>query len=376
MIVGFAGRVRLAALAAALALSTGAAPAFETVSGPATDPSCMVPWTADTAFYQFPRKEGPYRIALANGYDANSWRDQMLRTAKAYAAKAEVAARLKAFTVVSTGEDVEAQIAALDRFMDEGYDAIILDAESPEAFGPVLRRAREAGVVVVAFDNTVASQDAINVNVDQKGLGIIAANWLIAHLPGGGKLLEVRGVPGTSVDMDRHSGARETLTASGKTWTVTEVIGKWDDAVARQVTAEALAKDGPFDGIISQAGDTGVLQALIAAKHPFVPFAGETENGFRKLCAQHGADGLKCSSAGTGPAQVAVAIKVALAALEGQVIPQSIKLPAAAVEYPDIRAGVDVYPDQPDGFFVGNAFPSCGISFTAEEIMAQTKANQ
>lgn len=374
--MNFTACARLAALAGALAMGAGTAAAFETVSGPATDPACMVPWTADTKFYQSPRKEGPYRIALANGYDANSWRDQMLRTAKAYAAKPEVAAKLKEFKLVSTGEDVEAQIAAVDGFIADGYDAIVLDAESPEAFRRVLRRAREAGVVVVAFDNTVQSEDAINVNVDQKGLGVIAADWLNTHLPNGGKLLEVRGVPGTSVDMDRHEGAKETLSASGKTWTVTEVTGKWDDAVAKQVTTEAIAKSGPFDGIISQAGDTGVVQALKEAGHPFVPFAGETENGFRKLCAEYANEGLKCSSAGTGPAQVAVAIKVALAALDGEVIPQSIKLPTSAVAYPDIREGVDFYANKADGFFVGNAFPSCGISLTAQEIMAQTKANQ
>jgi len=34
--------------------------------------------------------------------------------------------------------------------------------------------------------------------------------------------------------------------------------------------------------ITAQGGDTGVVQAMIDAKHPFVPFGGETEDGFRK----------------------------------------------------------------------------------------------
>ncbi len=65
-----------------------------------------VPWAADTQFFQFPKKEGPYRVALANGYIANTWRIQMIQTAKAYAAQPEVAAKLAEFKVVSTGEDV------------------------------------------------------------------------------------------------------------------------------------------------------------------------------------------------------------------------------------------------------------------------------
>ncbi len=366
----------VAATAAFMAAFAGSASAVDTVSGPATDANCMVPWSADTKFYQFPKKEGPYRIALANGYIANTWRIQMIQTAKAYAAQPDVAAKLKEFKVVSTGEDVPAQISAINNFIDAGYDAIVVNAQNPTAFGPVIKRAKEAGVVLVAFDNILDTQDAINVNVDQKGLGVLWANWLIKHLPNGGKVLEVRGVAGTSVDTDRHNGIHETLDASGKTWNVTEVVGKWDDGVAQKVTADAIATNGPFDGITAQGGDTGVVQAMMDAKHPFVPFGGETENGFRKFCAKYAGEGLKCSSAGTGPAQVAVAIKVAIAALEGQVVPQSVKLPTAIVEDPDFKEGQDYYPDQSDNFFVGNAFPTCGINFTAQEIMGQSKENQ
>ncbi len=39
----------------------------------------------ETKFFKFPKKDGPYRIALANGYIANTWRIQMIKTAKAYA---------------------------------------------------------------------------------------------------------------------------------------------------------------------------------------------------------------------------------------------------------------------------------------------------
>ena len=131
-----------------------------------------------------------------------------------------------------------------------------------------------------------------------------------------------------------------------------------------------------FDGFTAQGGDTGVVQAMIDAKHPFVPFGGETENGFRKFCAKYGAEGLKCSSAGTGPAQVAVAIKTAIAALEGQVVPQSVKLPLAIVEDPNFKEGRTITPTQSDNFFVGNSFPTCGINFTAQEIMGQTKENK
>jgi len=366
-----------ATLAAVLAFNVAAwAAGPEIVSGPAADPKCYVPWTDKTKFFKFPAKPGPYRIALANGFIANTWRIQMIKTAKAYAAQPDVAAKLKEFKVVSTGEDVPAQIAAINNFIDSGYDAIIVNAQNPKAFGPVIKRAKAAGVVLVAFDNILDTEDAINVDVDQKGLGVLWANWLIKHIPNGGKILEVRGVAGTSVDTDRHNGIHETLDASGKKWDVVEVVGKWDDPTAQKATADAIAVQKHFDGFTAQGGDTGVVQAMIDAKHPFVPFGGETENGFRKFCGAHSKDGLVCSSAGTGPAQVAVAIKTAIDALEGNVVPQSVKLPLAIVEDPDFKDGENYYASQSDNFFVGNAFPTCGINFTAQEIMGQSETNQ
>ena len=346
------------------------------VSGPSESPNCYVPWTKDTKFFKFPEKKGPYRVALANGYIANTWRIQMIQTAKAYAAQPEVAAKLKEFKVVSTGEDVAAQISAINNFIDSGYDAIVVNAQNPKAFAPVIKRAKDAGVVLVAFDNILDTQDAINVNVDQKGLGVLWANWIIKHVPNGGKVLEVRGVAGTSVDTDRHNGIHETFNASGKKWNLVEVVGKWDDATAQKASADAIAVQKRFDAITAQGGDTGVVQALIDAGHPFVPFGGETENGFRKFCAANAAKGLKCSSAGTGPAQVAVAMKTAIDALEGRVIPQSVKLPLAVAEDPNFKDGQDFYAAQSDNFFVGNSFPTCGINFSAQEIMGQSKDNK
>ena len=180
-----------------------------------------------------------------------------------------------------------AQISAINNFIDSGFDAIVVNAQNPTAFGPVIKRAKEAGVVLVAFDNILDTKDAINVNVDQKGLGELWGNWLVEHVPDGGKILEVRGVAGTSVDTDRHDGIHEVFDASGKTWEVTEVMGKWDDPTAQKATADAIATNGPFDGITGQGGDTGIVQAMLDAKHPMVPFGGETENGFRKFCAQY-----------------------------------------------------------------------------------------
>ena len=148
---------------------------------------------------------------------------------------------------------------------------------------------------------------------------------------------------------------------SGKTFDIVEVVGMWDDGTAQKVTADAIAVHKKFDGAYTQGGSTGMIRAFMDAGHPFIPSSNEGENGARKLCAEHSADGLKCSSAGQTPALVAIAIKAALAALQGEVVPQYVSVPIPYVEDPNFKDGENFYSDQTDNFFVANAFPACGV---------------
>src|SRR5258707_14250640 len=119
-------RTRVAAATALFAAGLAAAAPPKVVSLPNSDPTCFAPWAADTKLFQYPAKKGPYRIALANGYIANTWRIQMIKTAKAYAAQPDVAVKLKEFKIVSTCEDVAVQIGAIDDLIDSGYDASVI----------------------------------------------------------------------------------------------------------------------------------------------------------------------------------------------------------------------------------------------------------
>ncbi|GAB4352205.1 MAG: sugar ABC transporter substrate-binding protein [Kiloniellaceae bacterium] len=365
----------LAAAVATGIASQALAAGPETVSGPGVDPACFAPFSAETKYLKFPRKEPPYRIAMANGFVGNTWRIQMIKTLKAYAEQPDVAPMIEELKVVSTGTDVAAQIAAIDNFINAGYDAILTIAVNPTAFEPVIRRANRAGVVLVPFDNVLDSDAILQVNEDQSEIGRIMGRWLVKNVGASGKILEVRGLPGNSVDRDRHNGFREVMEAGGK-YDIVEVVGNWDDGTAQKVTADAIAVHGKFDGVFVQGGSTGAVRAMIDAGHPFVPVAGEAENGFRKLCAKHAAEGLVCSSAGQSPGLVAIAAKAAITALQGEVLPQYVSVPIPLVEHPNFKAGENYYPDLTDNFFTPNEFPPCGVNITAKEIMSKSEGDQ
>ena len=365
--------------AAMLAFGAGPVAAQQSpkvVSGPGVNPQCFKPWASTTKYFQWNKKNPPYRIALANGFVGNTWRIQMIKTAKAYAETPEMKPLIKELKVVSTGTDVAAQVAAIDNFINSGYDAIVTIAVNPTAFGPVIQRANRAGVVLVPFDNVLDTDQVMMVNEDQAEMGRIMGKWLTKNVGNKGKILEVRGVPGNSVDRDRHIGFREVMEAPGNSFQFVEVVGMWDDGTAQKVTADAIAVHGKFDGMYTQGGSTGVVRAMMDAKHPFVPVSGEAENGFRKLCAEHAKDGLMCSSAGQSPGLVAISMKAAVTALQGNVMPQMISVPIPLAEQPNFKDGSNYYSNLSDNFFTPNEFPPCGVNLTSTEIMGKSEANQ
>ncbi len=371
-------RAAFAASISVIALSAGAALAGpKVVSGPGFDPGCFKPWSDKIGYFQWEKRPGPHKVAVVNGFVGNTWRIQMIQTAKAFVEQPEIASQIEEFKAVSTGTDVAAQLGAIEDFINQGYDAIVTIAVSPEGFDRVIRLADRNDVVVVPFDNVLDTDKVMMVNEDQLEMGRMYGRWLTQQLGDKkeGKILEVRGLPGNSVDRDRHLGFREVFEPTGK-WDIVEVVGNWDDGTAQKVTADAIAVHGKFDAVVVQGGSTGTVRALLDAGHPMVPIAGEAENGFRKLLAEHGKDGLKGTSIGQSPGMVAISIKAALAALDGNVMPQLISVPIPYANYDELVAGENYWPDLTDNFFTVNEFPPCNVNITATEIMAKTADNQ
>lgn len=351
----------------------------EIVSGPGVDPACFAPWDADTKYMQWPAKAGPYKVAVVNGFVGNGWRIQMIKTAKAFAEDPAMKDKISEFKVVSTGTDAPAQLGAIEDFINQGYDAIVTIAVSPDGFDRVIRLADKNNVVLVPFDNVLDTDKVMQVNEDQLKMGRMWAQFALDELKAkgvtSGKILEVRGLPGNSVDRDRSIGINEVIKADGGNWEMVSVVGNWDDGTTQKVVADAIAVHGQFEAVVGQGGSNGVIQALMDAGHPWVPVAGESENGYRKAIAKYSDEGLKGISIGQSPGLVAIAMKAAVSALEGNVMPQLISVPLPVATYKDLEDGKNYWSDLPDNFFTVNEFPPCGVNISGPSIMAQSEAD-
>jgi len=363
-------KVLLSGLAAA-ALLAGAVHAEDSYR-----PECFAPSPKNAKFIQHAKKEGPYKIAFVNGYAGNDWRITAIQSAKAWAARPENAAKLKEFKVVSVGNDSAAQIAAIDNFIAAGYDAITFIAVNATAFEPVIRRADKAGVVLVPFDNVLDTDKIVQVNEDQFELGNLKARAVTAAIlkekgKVEGKILEVSGLPGNSVDRDNHLGMRAELDKYPGI-KVVQVVGNWDAGVGQKVTADALATEGPFDGVLAQEGTVGVLNAFINANQKLVPVGGDAGNGAREIIAEHHIPGVTAAQA---PELSAMALSTAVAELEGNKLPQTVFFAIPQKPNDQLASGTDYFPDLPKSFYTTTGFAQCAPVFTPKELLGQNPDN-
>jgi ribose transport system substrate-binding protein len=301
-----------------------------------------------------------YHIALSNSYIGNQWRVQMVNLTKTYAEK-YYKDKVK-LTVVNSGTDVQAQIAAIDDMISQKVDAILVDPASESALNPVLEEAAKQGITVVDFDHAVTAPSAYKVGVDFVKFGALMGQWMADTLKGKGDIIMNRGVPGFEGDKAEYKGATDVLSKYPGIHIVAEVYGKWDDSVSQAEIMKVLPAHPKIDGILNQAGDYGVVQALLNLHRPFVPMTGEGSNGWRLSMLKYKDQGLAGISVGDPPTLGAYALKVAVDVLDGKP-PASkdinVDIPTLTTE--QLKVGENVFPDLPATVYDDVEIPNSGL---------------
>ena len=114
-------------------------------------------------------------------------------------------------TVVSADYDLNKQSSQIDSFIASGVTLLVLNAVDSEAVGPATKRAKDAGMTVVAVDVTAAGAD-LAVRTDNTQAGRITCDYLAKAIDGKGDFIIINGPPVSSI-MDRVTGCKEALAA-------------------------------------------------------------------------------------------------------------------------------------------------------------------
>lgn len=113
-------------------------------------------------------------------------------------------------TVVSSGYDLNTQTGQMDTFISAGVDIIVLNAADTAGIAPAVRRAKEAGIIVVAADvNADGGVDA-TVTSNNYQAGTQAGEYIVERLGGSGNVVIINGPPVSAV-IDRVQGAQDVF---------------------------------------------------------------------------------------------------------------------------------------------------------------------
>ena len=255
----------------------------------------------------------PYVIYLSNNFVGNDWRQQMQRVAEVSVNKGPLEGRVDLRIEVAEGT-VQAQINSLNNIIRQQPDAILIDAASDSALNPTIKRACDAGIVVISFDQVVTEPCAYALGSDWDMIPTVMAEWMVDQLGGKGNVIVDRGLAGAPISAQLQEGYEKVLAEHPDIKVVGYYNGDYALGPEQSGVAALLAANPQVDGVLTQGYGSGAIQALKDAGRPMVPVVGFSYNVAALTCAE--TEGVSCIL-GSNPAYLSSeAIKLAVEILD------------------------------------------------------------
>lgn len=166
--------------------------------------------------------------------------------------------------------DVTAQIAAVETFINEGVDAIVLLPSDGAALTEVAIKAMEAGIPVINVDREFSSPFAARTTIlgDNYGMGVSAGTYICEELGDNPDAIiaEIAGLDFLPLTQDRTRGFNDALADCGLEVSA-RVAAEFTVQSGEAVTSQLLSANPQIDAIWNHDDDQGigVLAAIEAA---------------------------------------------------------------------------------------------------------------
>lgn len=244
----------------------------------------------------------------------------------------------ESFDLISNGirneTDLAQQVALVEQMIARGVAAIVIAPADSKALVPVLKRAQEAGIVVVNIDNrldrgvlTEAGADIPFVGPDNREGARLVGEELAKQLKRGDQVAILEGVPTAFNAQQRRAGFEEAMQTAGAA-VVAVQSASWEMEKANAVTASLLTAHPDLAAILA-SNDSMALGAAAAVKA-----AGKEGQvrvvGFDNISAVQALirEGRILATADQHGGQLAVyGIEAALSILKGEAAPADKKTP-------------------------------------------------
>ncbi len=166
--------------------------------------------------------------------------------------------------------DANAQIAAVETFINDGVDAIVLLPTDGAALTEVAIKAMEAGIPVINVDREFSSPFAARATIlgDNYGMGVSAGTYFCEQFGDNPDAIiaEIAGIDSLPLTQDRSAGFADALSDCGLE-VGPRVAADFTVAGGEAVTSQLLSANPQIDGIWNHDDDQGigVLAAINSA---------------------------------------------------------------------------------------------------------------
>jgi len=242
--------------------------------------------------------------------------------------------------------DIDTQFAAVENFVTQGVDLIVVAAADSVGMVAPVKKAVDAGIVVVNFDvklDTAAlvaaglPEDFLFVGPDNAEGAKLAGDAMAAKLGTGGKVIIIEGNPGADNATQRKNGFMMSIEEGGLEL-LDSTTAHWETEEANTVVSNLLTKYPEVQGIMC-ANDSMVIGAVKA-----IEAAGLTGKidvvGFDNIPAVQALikEGKVLATVDQfGPDMAKNAIEVGLSVLNGENLTGWIKTPVRLVTAADLK---------------------------------------
>ena len=260
-------------------------------------------------------KSGKYKIALSNSFIGNDWRQNMQAIAEMVAADPYYADRVT-LDIINCEHTPEAQIASIDSITELGYDAVLVDACSTTGIDSALKRAEDAGLTVVVFDQVVDTDKFVKIECDWAFVGESCAKYIAEMCGGKGNYVMDRGQSGAATAEVLYDTCVAYLNDNTDMTLVAEFESEYAEGPAEQGVTAAMAANPQIDAVFSQGYVSCIARAFRNAGKEIPVITGGGSNGTGiDVLANGDYDCLQwdCNLAGLG----AVAMEQAIQMMEG-----------------------------------------------------------
>lgn len=168
--------------------------------------------------------------------------------------------------LASSNDDNVLQNKQVNQFIDEGVDLLIVSPNQLSAISKAVERAYDKGIPVILYDRkTNSDKYTAFIGCDNYTIGKSMGTFIAQQLQGKGRIVEIRGLEGSSPALERHRGFMDAIKPYPGLQVVASEGGNWKEEGGIQAMKRILKQTQDFDYVFAH-NDSLAWGAYVAAR--------------------------------------------------------------------------------------------------------------